>query len=83
MANHSKHVWRNYIEPAGFQRILILAHSAGGAVVTALMHEFSETFFNKVQQIAYTDASSVIKPEELSAAQQCWLENSVVHYARS
>ena len=83
MANHSRHVWRNYIEPAGFQRILILAHSAGGAVVTAIMREFSETFFNKVQQVAYTDATSIIKPEELSAAQQGWLENSVVHYSRS
>ena len=69
MANHSKHVWSNYIEPAGFQRILVLAPSAGGAVVTAIMREFSETFFNKVQQIAYTDATSIIKPEELSAAQ--------------
>lgn len=73
MANHSKHIWRNYIEPAGFQRILILAHSAGGPVVSALMHEFSETFFSKVQQVAYTDATAIIKPAELSAAQQGWL----------
>lgn len=37
MEDHCKHIWRNYIEPSGFQKILIIAHSAGGACVTALM----------------------------------------------
>lgn len=69
MEEHCSHIWRNYIEPAGFGKILIIAHSAGGACVTALMQEFSETFFEKVQQLAYTDASFIAQPSQLSAAQ--------------
>lgn len=82
MAEHCSHVWRNYIEPAGFKEILVIAHSAGGRCITDLMGEFSETFFGKVKSLAYTD-SYIVDPDELSLKQQRWLSNKVVHYVKS
>lgn len=49
MGKHAVHVWRNYIEPSGFEKLLVLAHSAGGGCVTEIIHEFPETFFLKVK----------------------------------
>ena len=67
MAKHAVHIWKNYIENSGFEKVLVIAHSAGGGCVTALMSQFSETFFQQVSQIAYTD-SWVVPQEQLSAA---------------
>lgn len=30
MVDHCINVWKNYVENAGFSKLLIIAHSAGG-----------------------------------------------------
>lgn len=61
MRSHTKHVWRNYIIDSGFERILLIAHSAGGPCVSEIIAEFSDSFFNQVAKIAYTDTRVIDK----------------------
>lgn len=36
MKAHACHVWEHYIEPSGFESLLVLAHSAGGGSLIAI-----------------------------------------------
>lgn len=56
MGEHAKWVWKNYVEPAGFENILLIAHSAGGGCVSELMLDYPDHFFSTVKEIAYTDS---------------------------
>ena len=82
MGKHAVHIWRNYVEPSGFEKLLVIAHSAGGGCVTDIITTFPETFFNQVKQLAYTD-SWVIESDSLSAAQQAFMQMNAVHYVTS
>ena len=36
MVEHCKNVWQTYIENAGFAKLFIIAHSAGGRCLSAI-----------------------------------------------
>jgi predicted aldo/keto reductase-like oxidoreductase len=40
MNEHCNYVWEQFVLASGFQRILVLAHSAGGGCVSSLMNKF-------------------------------------------
>ena len=63
MQDHAYHVWKEYVEPAGFESILLIAHSAGGGCLTTIQQNFADTFYEKVKQIAYTDSWTISKAE--------------------
>lgn len=56
MSSHSCHVWEQFVEPSGFENILLIAHSAGGSCVSSIQKNFVGTFYQKVKKIAYTDS---------------------------
>ena len=64
MEDHACYVWEHFVKNCGFKSLYIIAHSAGGGCVTAIMKKYPESFFGMVKQIAYTD-SFVISPSEL------------------
>ena len=49
MQNHACFVWENYIMKAGFKNLLVIAHSAGGGCISAIMQKFSAHFFSSVK----------------------------------
>ena len=82
MAEHAVFVWKNYVEPSGFDKISIIAHSAGGGCLSEIIRVFPETFFTKVHKIAYTD-SFVIPRNRLTFKQKVFMFGNAVHYAKS
>jgi hypothetical protein len=36
MTSHACHVWEQFVEPSGFENILLIAHSAGGSCVSSI-----------------------------------------------
>ena len=51
------------MKDSGFEDISVVAHSAGGGCLSAIMSNFSDTFFNQVKSIAYTDSFVVNKAQ--------------------
>ena len=45
MTQHAKWVWGKYVKPSGFDQINIVAHSAGGACLGAIMQSYGITFW--------------------------------------
>ena len=46
MEDHAVHVWQNYVLDSGFNKILIIAHSAGGGCLSEIQETFKDTFYN-------------------------------------
>ena len=65
MSRHAVHVWQTYVTNSGFKNVLVLAHSAGGMCLEAIMRTFPDTFYNQVSKIALTD-SKVISAKHLT-----------------
>ena len=61
METHACRVWNNYVLKSGFDNLLVIAHSAGGGCLTAIQKNFSDTFYNHVKKIAYTDSWTIEK----------------------
>ena len=59
MVDHAKFVWKTYVEPSGFNKISVLAHSAGGHCLAEIQKEFEATFYTKVKHIALTDTPPI------------------------
>ena len=62
---HAKAVWRQLLNDAG--AILVVAHSFGGVVVSALAKEFKDDFgaSGRVKSVALTDSVHGFAPEQL------------------
>ena len=45
MTDHATFVWNKYVKNSGFTQISVVAHSAGGACVQAIVDENLDTFF--------------------------------------
>lgn len=56
MQEHAVYVWDKYVKDSGFDQISIVAHSAGGGCVSAIQSTFTDTFYQQVKSIAYTDS---------------------------
>ena len=69
MQAHACFVWKTYVENSGFEKILLIAHSAGGACTSAIQKVFSETFYDQVKYLAFTD-SWLTKMKDLTKDQQ-------------
>eukprot|EP00355_Strombidium_rassoulzadegani_P009185 CAMPEP_0168618020 /NCGR_PEP_ID=MMETSP0449_2-20121227/5850_1 /TAXON_ID=1082188 /ORGANISM="Strombidium rassoulzadegani, Strain ras09" /LENGTH=108 /DNA_ID=CAMNT_0008658869 /DNA_START=798 /DNA_END=1120 /DNA_ORIENTATION=+ len=82
MSKHCKHIWRNYIEPAGFKSLKVIAHSAGGFCLTGIQQTFQSTFYKTVSSIAITD-SCVIEKSLLTPHQREFMAKRAVHYISS
>ena len=82
MAKHAVHVWQNYVINSGFKNILVLAHSAGGMCLEAIMRTFPDTFYQQVSKIALTD-SKVISAKHLSDEQHAFVQTNAIHYIAS
>lgn len=82
MTAHCSHIWENYVEPSGFQSLLVLAHSNGGLGLTAIQKKFAHTFYQKVKQIAYTDSKPILA-EALDKFQQEFMDARAIHYLAS
>ena len=82
MDEHAFYVWSTYVEPAGFKKINIIAHSAGGGCLTTIQKRFADTFYQKVNKIAYTD-SWTIQASDLSQDQLAFMQANAVHYEAS
>jgi len=80
MSSHVLHVWKKYVIPSGVGSILIIAHSAGGGCVNALISE-DDHFYDRVKQIAYTDSSVPNIAEQL--LNKSFFKNNAVHYEGS
>lgn len=85
MDKHCNFIWRHYVQPAGFGKLLVIAHSAGGGCVTSLMQEFKQNFTSKVEHLAYTD--SWVNPPGATDAEKKrnakFLQDRAVHYVAS
>ena len=46
MDEHALNVWNNYVKDSGFDKISVVAHSAGGGCLTAIQTTFKDTFYN-------------------------------------
>jgi len=66
MDKHAVFVWNQYVKDSGFDRISIVAHSAGGGCLSSIQQTFEDTFYSQVCAIAYTD-SWVISKRDLNA----------------
>ena len=61
MVDHAAWVWEKYVKNAGFDKIDVVAHSAGGGCLKKIMVENYDTFWKQVSKIAYTDSFVVDK----------------------
>jgi hypothetical protein len=82
MTAHANHVWKNYVETAGFKNILVIAHSAGGYCLESIQMNFAASFYKSVRKIAITD-SSVINKNNLTMKQTEFMREHAVHYVKS
>lgn len=46
MESHAVFVWEKYVKDAGFKKILLIAHSAGGGCTRSIQTKFADTFYN-------------------------------------
>ena len=58
MVSHGKYVWKKFLakEKCKAQSLAIVAHSAGGHVVSSLANQFKADFFNRVKCLIFTDS---------------------------
>ena len=82
MEEHAFYVWKTYVKPAGFKKLNIIAHSAGGDCLTTIQKRFADTFYQKVNKIAYTD-SWPIEASDLTQDQLAFMQANAVHYEAS
>ena len=82
MTDHARFVWKRYVKESGFDQINVVAHSAGGGCLKAIMNTFNDTFWKQVDKIAYTD-SWVINRRELDRDQRLYMRSNAVHYLAS
>jgi hypothetical protein len=82
MANHANHVWKHYIDKAGFKDLLVIAHSAGGYCLENIQMNFADKFYKQVKKIAITD-SSVIAKKNLTMKQTEFMRENAIHYVKS
>jgi len=82
MQDHAVWVWERYVKDAGFDKISIVAHSAGGGCLTAIQEEFKDSFYGMVDKIAYTDSWAISK-DRLNKEQQEFMFRNAVHYIAS
>ena len=82
MNSHCAHIWENYVEPSGFQSLLVIAHSNGGYGLKTIQTQFASTFYQKVKQIAFTD-SQTMSPNNLDHFQQEFMDTRAIHYLAS
>ena len=75
-------MWKNYVINSGFKKVLMIAHSAGGGCASAIQRKFADTFYDQVQEIAFTD-SWIIGRIELTPDQQKFMGERSVHYQAS
>ena len=61
MQKHAVYVWNRFVKESGFTDISVVAHSAGGACLSAILSTFKDSFFEQVKSIAYTDSWVVDK----------------------
>ena len=45
MTQHARWVWGRYVKNSGFDKINIVAHSAGGGCLRAIMQSYDDTFW--------------------------------------
>ena len=45
LEEHILNVWREFVEKAGFQKINVIAHSAGGICLQSVQKQFERTFY--------------------------------------
>lgn len=79
MDQHAVFVWNSYVKDSGFNKISIVAHSAGGGCVSAIQSQFADSFYDQVSHIAYTD-SWVTHRESLSEQQQKFMFERAIHF---
>lgn len=82
MAQHCTNVWKNFVEPAGFKKVLIIAHSMGGKCLIEIQKQFAKTFYKQVSHVALTD-SHVIAKKNLDAKQAQFVQEKFLHYQAS
>lgn len=82
MEDHACYIWEHFVKDSHFKTLYVLAHSAGGGCVSAIMKKYPESFFSKVKQIAYTD-SWVIPTQELPKELHSFMTKRAVHYLAS
>ena len=75
-------MWEKYIKDSGFDKVSIVAHSAGGDCVREIQETFADTFYSQVSSIAYTD-SWVVEKARLAQPQQIFMFRNAVHYEAS
>ena len=61
MEEHACFVWKNYIMKSGFDKLFVIAHSAGGGCIMSIQEQYSKSFFSQVSKIAFTDSWVVQK----------------------
>ena len=82
MQVHAVWVWDKYVKDSGFKSIDIVAHSAGGGCLQAIMKTFEDTFWQQANKIAYTD-SWVIGEDQINEEQKEFMKKNAVHYEAS
>ncbi|KAF6036826.1 hypothetical protein EB796_004864 [Bugula neritina] len=55
---HARYVWKHFIEgQLNIKKIAIVAHSAGGGIVSHLLQAYTQDFHRRVLAIAFTEAT--------------------------
>jgi hypothetical protein len=75
MQAHAAFVWEKYVQPSSFNKLYIVAHSAGGSCLSTIQTNFSKDpilisdillesdFYERTQKIALTDSWAIGKDE--------------------
>ena len=79
---HSLHVWKNYVEKSGFDKLLVIAHSYGGNCLVAIQERFSATFYKQVKKIAITDGRGIAK-DKLKKSELEFMQKNAINYRQS
>lgn len=64
---HCCHMWKNYVEPAGFGKVLVVAHSYGGHSMEAIQTQFARSFYKMNIRVALTDSHEIPKRNLLNS----------------
>lgn len=58
MEKHSTYVWEHFVHPyiGSIEKILMIAHSAGGRCAAEIIKKFQDDAVNKIKCLAFTDA---------------------------
>lgn len=82
MESHSRFVWEKYVSPSKFNRLYIVAHSAGGGCLSSIQRTFHDEFYKRVAKVALTD-SWTIDAKLLTEDQKQWMRKNFIHYVAS